>query len=192
MKLASPSLLLWALVVPCMASNIQIQTTSLPNGIVNYSYDGLVTATGGCGPYTWSISPAKLPTGMSSKTSKNTGAFLIYGTPSKAASFTFTVSVQGCSGTAAKKSYTVLFQKSPIHVVDLSWNPSTTKDVVGYNVYRGAEGKYWIKINHGLDASTTYSDSAVANSTTYFYATTAVDVDGNESDKSNIVQTAIP
>jgi len=192
MKLASPSLLLLALVVPCLGSNIQIQTTVLPNGIVNYSYYGLVTATGGCGPYTWTITPGKLPTGMSTKTSKNTGAFLIYGTPSKAASFTFTVSAKPCSGTTAQKSYTIVVQKSLNHVVDLSWNPSTTKDVVGYNVYRGAEGKYWVKINHGLDASTAYSDSAVANSTTYYYATTAVDVDGNESDKSNIVQTAIP
>jgi hypothetical protein len=174
-----------------LGSSIQIQTTVLPNGIVDNSYYGLVTATGGCGPYTWTISPGKLPAGMSTKTSKNTGAFLIYGTPSKAASFTFTISAKPCSGTAAQKSYTVVIQKSPNHVVDLSWNPSTTKDVVGYNVYRGAAGKYWIKI-HGLDSSTAYSDSAVANSTTYFYATTAVDVDGNESEKSNIVQTAIP
>ena len=192
MKLASPSLLLLALIVPCMGATIQIQTTALPNGIVSDQYYGLVTVTGGCAPFTWSVASGSLPTGVTTKTSKNTGAFLLYGNPKKANSFTFTISAKACNGTSAQQSYTVAIQSTANHIVDLSWIPSTTKDVVGYNVYRGADGKYWKKINSSLDASTAYTDNAAADSTTYYYATTAVDVYGNESEKSNIVQTAVP
>ena len=192
MKLASPSLLLLALVVPCFGGTIQIQTTVLPNGILRDAYTGLVTVTGGCAPFTWSVASGSLPTGINTKTSGNTGAFLLYGNPKTAASFTFTVSAKACNGTTAQRSYTVVIQSAANHIVDLSWVSSTTKDVVGYNIYRGADAKYWTKINSTLNGSTAYTDSAAANGTTYFYATTAVDVYGNESEKSNIVQTAIP
>jgi hypothetical protein len=37
-----------------------------------------------------------------------------------------------------------------------------------------------------------YSDSTVANSTTYYYATTAVDIYGHESSKSTAVKAVIP
>lgn len=192
MKLASPSLLLLALVVPCLGANIQIQTTVLPNGILSDAYYGLVTVTGGCAPFTWSVASGSLPTGVTTKPSKNTGAFLLYGIPKTSNSFAFTVSAKACNGASAQQSYTVVIQRAANHVVDLSWVPSITKDVVGYNIYRGADSKYWKKINSSVDASTAYTDNAAADSTTYYYATTAVDVYGNESTKSNIVQTTIP
>ncbi len=175
-----------------MGANIKIQTPVLPNGILNDPYSALVTAAGGCAPITWSVTSGSLPAGVKTRTSGNTGAFLLYGKPNKATSFTFTVSAKACNGSSAQQSYTVAIQSSPNHVVDLSWDASTTNDVVGYNVYRGADGQYWVKINPSLNSSTAYTDSSAANETTYFYATTAVDSSGNESGKSNIVQTTIP
>lgn len=99
---------------------------------------------------------------------------------------------KSCGGQDAKASFTVAVQSSPDHVVDLTWVASKSKDVVGYNVYRGADGWYWWKINSSLTASTTYSDSTVADKTVYYYATTAVDIEGHESKKSNIVKSTIP
>src|ERR1700733_9218466 len=78
------------------------------------------------------------------------------------------------------------------HVVNLSWNPSTSADVVGYNVYRGPNGTTWSKINPSLVGSTLYSDSTVADGTTYYYATTAVNSNGDESSKSAPVEVVIP
>jgi fibronectin type 3 domain-containing protein len=60
-------------------------------------------------------------------------------------------------------------------------------------VYRGtsASGPF-SKINSTLDASLSYSDSAVQSGQTYYYATTAVDPSGAESSYSNQVQAAVP
>ena len=65
-------------------------------------------------------------------------------------------------------------------------------NVVGYNVYRSPDGTTWKKVNASLIASTLYGDTAVANSTTYYYAATAVDVSGHESTKTAAVKVVVP
>ena len=79
------------------------------------------------------------------------------------------------------------------HSVDLSWNASTSQDVIGYNVYRGdTSGGPYQKINSKLDASTAYTDGSVSNGNTYYYVTTAVDSSNQESVYSNEAQARIP
>jgi fibronectin type 3 domain-containing protein len=114
------------------------------------------------------------------------------GTPSTAATYSFTEKVTGCGGVVSQVSYKVTIQATPNHVVDLSWKASTSTDVVGYNVYRSLDGAIWKKINASLVASTLYNDSTVANSTTYYYAATAVDVYGHESSGSATVKAVVP
>jgi hypothetical protein len=79
------------------------------------------------------------------------------------------------------------------HSVDLSWNASTSQNVIGYNVYRGnkAGGPYG-KINSILDPSTVYTDTSVTDGSTYYYVTTAVNSSDQESLYSNEAQTTIP
>jgi fibronectin type 3 domain-containing protein len=88
-------------------------------------------------------------------------------------------------------AYKVVIQPSANHVVDLSWNASTSSNVTGYNLYR-PDGTTWNKINASLIASTLYADSTVANGSTYYYAATAVDIYGHESSKTTPVKVAIP
>ena len=116
----------------------------------------------------------------------------ILGTPSVANSYSFTISVTDCQKHVVQASYKVVIQDGSNHVVDLSWKASSTKDVVGYNVYRGPDGATWKKINVSTVASTLYSDSTVANNTTYYYAATAVDINGHESRKTPTVKVLIP
>jgi hypothetical protein len=94
---------------------------------------------------------------------------------------------------SASAGVTVIAQAEQ-HSVDLSWNASTSANIVGYNVYRGqASSGPYSKINAGgLVASTLYSDTSVANGMTYFYAATVVDSSGRESAHSNQVQAAVP
>ena len=66
------------------------------------------------------------------------------------------------------------------------------KDVVGYNVYRSPDATTWKKINVSLIGPTLYTDSTVANSSTYYYSATAVDVNGKESAKTPPVKAVIP
>ncbi len=69
---------------------LQVQTSSLPQGVANIVYSGAtLQATGGVTPYTWSISSGSLPAGLILNTS--TGA--ITGTPTAAGTFNFTAKV---------------------------------------------------------------------------------------------------
>jgi len=78
------------------------------------------------------------------------------------------------------------------HYVDLSWN-SGGGDPVGYNVYRGTiQGGPYQKINTALDSSTNYTDSTVVSGKTYYYVSTEVNAQGQESAYSNVARAVIP
>jgi HYDIN/CFA65/VesB-like, Ig-like domain/Abnormal spindle-like microcephaly-assoc'd, ASPM-SPD-2-Hydin len=79
------------------------------------------------------------------------------------------------------------------HSVALTWNPSTSSNVVGYNLYRGSvPGGPYTKLNSALDPGTSDTDTAVQSGQTYYYVVTAVDSSGTESLFSNQVQATIP
>jgi hypothetical protein len=78
------------------------------------------------------------------------------------------------------------------HSVNLFWNPSTSQ-VNGYNVYRSSTaGGPYAKLNSSPDPNTSFTDTTVASSHTYYYVTTAVNSSGVESGYSNQVQVAVP
>lgn len=78
------------------------------------------------------------------------------------------------------------------HSVSLSWEPGEG-NVVGYNIYRGAaQTGPFQEINTSLDASTNYTDNTVASGSTYYYVTTEVNTQGQESGYSNESQAVIP
>ena len=77
------------------------------------------------------------------------------------------------------------------NVIQLFWNPNPEPNIAGYNIYVGPsyQGKYqWI----GSSGITTFVDRGAVNGTTYYYAVTAYDFDGNESDLSRDVAYDIP
>jgi fibronectin type 3 domain-containing protein len=78
------------------------------------------------------------------------------------------------------------------YTVNLTWN--STPNVMGYNVYRStAPNGAYSKINPGLDANTAYADNSVASGSTYYYAATSVNSNGQESKRSTPpVQAVIP
>jgi len=77
--------------------------------------------------------------------------------------------------------------------VSLSWNASTSPEVTGYNIYRktSSTGSY-ARINSKLDFNTNYTDATVIHGTTYYYATTAVNSQGKESEYSSGVEVVVP
>jgi hypothetical protein len=186
------SLLLVTLASRCVASSIDITTASLPNGTVETAYSAAIKASGGCTPYKWAITSGALPAGVTAKVSGTTQSLKLAGTPTAAATYSFAEKVTACSGHASQVSYKIVIQATANHVVDLNWKASKSGDVVGYNVYRGPDGATWTKINASTIASTLYSDSTVANGTTYYYAATAVDINGHESSKTAAVKSVVP
>jgi hypothetical protein len=81
----------------------------------------------------------------------------------------------------------------PQHSVNVSWTASTSTNIIGYNVYRGVKsGGPYSEISSVLDASTLYTDTTVADGTTYYYVTTSVDSGNVESTYSNQTTAVIP
>lgn len=78
------------------------------------------------------------------------------------------------------------------HSVSLTWNASTSSDVVSYNVYRatGTSSTY-SKIATGV-ADPLYTDTNVTDGTSYTYVVTAVDNEGDESAYSNAAEATVP
>lgn len=99
--------------------------------------------------------------------------------------------VSDASNSPTTQSLTGNGTAPPHHNVDLSWN--TSRDAVGYNVYRGGvSGGPYSKINTAPQAGTEYEDDLVSPGQTYYYVATAVGGNGEESVYSNEAQALIP
>ncbi len=77
------------------------------------------------------------------------------------------------------------------NIVDIYWDPNPERDVAGYNIYYSYsyDGKYTLI---GTTQSTHFADAGANNGDTYYYAVTAFDYDGNESDLSKDVVYSTP
>jgi Fibronectin type III domain len=73
----------------------------------------------------------------------------------------------------------------------LTWSPSPSDDVAGYQVYYGtASGVYTTVIDVG--PTTSASVGGLRKGRTYWFAVTAYDTSDNESEYSNEVQYTVP
>ena len=187
-----PLLLMLVFVSSSLAFAVEITTTTLPNGTVKTAYSADIQTSGGCTPYKWAFDSANVPAGVTVRPSSTTTSLILGGTPTTAGTDSFVIRVTDCGGSVSQASYKVAIQSTANHVVDLKWKASTSPHIAGYNVYRGPNGTNWKKINASLIASTLYDDSTVANGSTYYYATTAVNIEGEESPKSARVKAVIP
>ena len=92
----------FSLSIAAATAPLSITTTSLANGTVGTVYSAALTASGGVQPCTWTLASGQLPAGLTLSASG-----LISGTPTTAASSTFTLQVVDSSGQKASQSYTV-------------------------------------------------------------------------------------
>jgi large repetitive protein len=87
-----------------LAINVQphptITTTSLPSGSVSGAYSATVNASGGVGPFSWSLASGTLPGGLNLGAS-TTNSVTIAGTPLAQGSFSFTIKVTDATGASA-------------------------------------------------------------------------------------------
>lgn len=78
--------------------------------------------------------------------------------------------------------------------IDLTWTPSTTTGIAGYNIYRGPRGGTLVKVNSSGPTAgpSSYQDATVAAGTAYDYQVTAVDATGLESTRSSPATATTP
>jgi len=113
--------------------------------------------------------------------------------PTTAGAASGTISIMSnASGSPAAVSLSGTGVAAVQHSVALAWNASTST-VSGYNIYRSTvSGSSYTKINPSLITLLNYTDLTVQSGTTYFYVTTAMDLNGNESVHSNEVSASVP
>jgi hypothetical protein len=104
-------LLLLLLGTTCFGT-VVITTTSLPNGTIGMAYSAVVKASGGCTPYKWTIASGALPAGVTAKASSTTTSLNLTGSPTTAATYSFTVKVTGCGGGTSQMAYKVVIQSA--------------------------------------------------------------------------------
>ena len=83
-----------------VAGALQIATTDLPPAVQDAAYLAAIDITGGTAPFTWSIISGALPAGLTLSNG------LIQGTPTAAATYTFTVGVQDSAAPPGNDSQT--------------------------------------------------------------------------------------
>src|SRR5256885_3407396 len=106
-----------SIVVGAAAQPLVVSTTSLAGGTVGTAYSATLAATGGKTPYTWSLSAGTLPAGLTLST-----AGAISGTPTTAATSSFTVQVKDANNATASKALGLVI--NPKASVTLSINGS--------------------------------------------------------------------
>jgi hypothetical protein len=140
-------------------------------------------------------SPEFTPSGLSfplTIPAGNNVRFTVAFTPQATGAASGTISFASNASTSPVLSSSGTGTAQPVHTVALSWTASTSSNIVGYNVYRGtaASGPY-VRINSSSDPSTSYTDSSVADSQTYYYVTTSVNSENQESAYSSPPEQAV-
>jgi hypothetical protein len=92
------------LTVNAAQSTLTITTNSVSSGVAGIAYTSTVAASGGQGPYAWSVSSGGLPPGVSLQSSSGQ----LNGTPSTPGNYVFSVRVTDAGGRTAEKSLTIL------------------------------------------------------------------------------------
>jgi hypothetical protein len=110
MKSCLLSILLTLFVSQCLASAVEITTKNISNGTVKTLYSAVIAANGGCTPYRWAVVSGKLPPGVEDRASTTTTSLDLSGTPTIAASYSFTVSARDCGGHVSEASYKIVIK----------------------------------------------------------------------------------
>jgi hypothetical protein len=114
-----------------------ISPTQFPDGEVDVPYAQHLSAVGGVGPYSWSISAGSLPTDVALEASDALTA-TVAGTPSEPGTFNFTIQIEDDLGTTAELPVELFIEPAPLVLPSAA--PPTGTAGVAYSATIEAEG----------------------------------------------------
>jgi len=138
------------------AGGLAISPASLPNGTINVSYSQTVTASGGNGSYTFTLSSGTLPNGVT----LSSGG-VISGTPTNGGTFNITVGVSDTNGNTGSRSYTLRIGTNSLTVTPASLPNGSQGTPYSTSVgASGGSGSYTFSISSGSLPSGLSMDAA--------------------------------
>jgi hypothetical protein len=76
--------------------------------------------------------------------------------------------------------------------IDLTWAPNLESDLAGYNIFRRVGNAQFEKLNKQLVSGSSFRDDNVETGRKYIYSVSAVDLRGNESQRSAEATETVP
>lgn len=126
---------------------VAVSPSSLANGTVGSAYNQTISASGGFGSYTYSVSSGTLPAGLALGSS--TG--VLSGTPSTAAAYSFTVKAVDSSGNSGTQSYNVMIGSAGPITIQLASTDHNLRTAANNNGYSGSSGaNYMFVVGSGV------------------------------------------
>ena len=176
---------------PLNFSNVVVGTSSNLPGSLNASGSSVTVTSANSSNAEFTFSGISFPVTIQAG---NSASFTVTFTPQAtgAASGTLTFA-SNASNAPTVQSLTGTGTAPPVHSVALSWTASTSSNIASYNVYRSTtSGSSYTQIGSVTAPTRTYTDNSVTDGTTYYYVTTAVNSDNQESAYSNQATAVIP
>lgn len=172
-------------------AQVKITTQSpLPDGLVKTPYSATVQTRGGTVPFKWST--VGLPSGLKLTPSADTRTATLTGTPTKASTHNFSITVEGHGKHSSTASFSLTIDQESNHSAALTWQAGAKK-IMGYNVYRSTtSGGPYSQINASMLSTNKYTDTSVEGGTTYYYVATEINNQGDESTYSAQATAVIP
>jgi hypothetical protein len=118
-------------IVPCGSTLVVLSPLPLPSGTVNSEYVAAVTASAGTAPYTFSVTCGTLPPGIAM-----TLTGVLSGVPTKAASFTFTITATDATGAKGCRTYTIKIEPIRDPPPEITIEPATLPVGIVGMIYR--------------------------------------------------------
>ena len=171
--------------------NVIVGTNSNLQGTLSATGASVTVTSGNVNGAAFALSglsfPVTIPAGQHAQF---TVTFTPPGTGASSGSISF---ASNATNSPTVESLTGTGTPAPQHSVNLSWTASISPNITGYNIYRGVKsGGPYSRINSVLIASTVYTDTTVVDGLTYYYVSTAVDSNNQESTYSNETTAVIP
>jgi len=115
-----------------VAPTITLSPSTLPNGIVGTSYNQSITASGGTGPYTFSVISGNLPGGVL----LNASTGVVSGTPTTGGTANVTIQATDSGSNAGSQAYTVkissvISSNVSLPVISTSYDPTPSPGFAG-------------------------------------------------------------
>ena len=179
-------------VISIAAPPVTISTGGLQNGQVGVPYAGIIGATGGSGPYAYTLTGGTLPDGLSLASGGS-----VIGTPTTAGTFTFSVLATDSTGATIGRDFTITILPATLTVSGSTntTGPSGTPISLAFTG-NGGVGPYRCTTAGTLPAGTTFSNCTLSGTPTtqgtFTFRVTVTDITGAIATKDVTVVISAP